>query len=86
MSYYVKTIINEDAYLSEEEESKLLLSINDIVARRKLNIAEEEDFLITLPALRMFAETNLALFGEEEYLKIENRNIEIIKNREWEKD
>ena len=86
MSERTELSINEDAYLSEEEEKELILLASKTVKMKKMNTIERENYLEKLPELRMFADANRDILGDEGYLKLEEENIEIINNREWENE
>ena len=80
-----KSFINEDAYLSEEEERVVSTIALNHISSNNLSFDEEEKYLKDFPYLRMFARSYRNILGEEGYKLLEAENIERIKNRVWEK-
>lgn len=78
--------INEDAYLSEEEESKVVSFALKTMEDNNMSFEEEEIYIKKFPALRMFANAYRRLLGEEEYRNLEQDNIKKIETRAWENE
>ena len=76
--------INEDAYLSEEDEKKLVNYTQKIMRDKKMNTKEKGEYLKQFPSLRKMAELYRDILGEKMYRELEQRNIDAIKKREWE--
>ena len=79
-----KSPINEDAYLSEEDEKKLVNYTQKIMLDKKMNTKEKGAYLKQFPSLRKMAELYRDILGEKMYRELEQRNIDAIKKREWE--
>ncbi len=76
-------VINEDAYLSKEEDI-LVIKVQASQRVKNMSLEEREEFWEKLPTLRMFADCEFMFDGAEEYYKSEEKNIKLIKERAWE--
>lgn len=86
MNKIYEPIINEEAYLSEEEEREVIDFALKNIDDKNMTFEESEKYLEKFPALRMFAGAYRDLFGEDGYNELEKENVEIIRTRAWENE
>lgn len=85
MNKLYEPTINEEAYLSEDEENQVVDFALKNMEEKNMSFEERDIYLQKFPKLRMFACANRDILGEEKYKELEQRNAEIIRTRTWEK-
>lgn len=86
MNKLYEPIINEEAYLSEEEERKVVSQAVATINNDNMTPEEANKFLENYPIPRMFAGAYRDILGEEGYIELEKENAEIIRMRAWENE
>lgn len=84
MNKLYEPIINEKAYLSEDEERKIVSQAVATINDNHMTPEEANKFLENFPIPRLFAGAYRDILGEEEYIEFEKENAEIIRTRAWE--